>query len=165
MGMVDATPILVSAFQLFDFITAGVLSPCSLKSPAARSSIFERWNTKVAFGCAKKNAFRLPGDDPQQLAEQIVLRIAVAQMLPIAFGEWHTTRLASLRAPITHGVQVMIHAMMLSQPVALTGVTGEHLGFGLDHLANIHAKCGRKGPAQGIFPLDGIGVIEVRNSF
>src|SRR5262245_12316487 len=59
----------------------------------------------------------------QHLAEQIVLRVAVSQVLAKALGECHTDIFAALRAPITHSQDVLIHAVMFHEPIALTGVT------------------------------------------
>jgi hypothetical protein len=52
--MVDGTPILDIAFQVFDFVTAGVLSPCLLKSPAARFSDLERCTKRLRLNAQKK---------------------------------------------------------------------------------------------------------------
>src|SRR5438067_843197 len=56
----------------------------------------------------------------------------MAEMLAEAFGEGDAVWAAAPAAPVAHGLEVLIHAMMLQQPVALTRMAGEHLGLGFD---------------------------------
>jgi hypothetical protein len=42
-------------------------------------------------------------------------------------------------------------------------MTSQHLGLGVDHLADINAEPRSNIPAQGVLPLNGIPVIQIRN--
>src|SRR5229473_3648759 len=86
------------------------------------------------------------------------------QMLSITFGECSTAGFTSLGAPISHGIQVMVHAMMFAQPITLAGVAGQHLGLCFDFRTDVDAKSGGDFTTEGILSLDGIGIIHMRNS-
>jgi len=58
----------------------------------------------------------------QELPEKIVLRVAVTQVLAEALAVSDAGFAAAAGTPIAHGVDVLVHAMVLAQPFPLTGV-------------------------------------------
>src|SRR4051812_38224706 len=68
----------------------------------------------------------------QELRENIILWIAMAQVLAKSLGESNPELAAALGAPLFHRDDIVVHAVMLQQPVALAGVAGEHVGLQVD---------------------------------
>src|SRR5262245_30032374 len=58
----------------------------------------------------------------QERAQQVVLGVAVPQVLAEALGEGHAAGAAAAGAPVAHRLQVLVHAVVLEQPLALAGV-------------------------------------------
>lgn len=58
-------------------------------------------------------------------------------MLAKAFRCANANRLAPHRAMLLHCFNVLIHSMVRPQPLALTGVTCEHVDLPIKHIRNI----------------------------
>src|SRR5262249_32305215 len=101
----------------------------------------------------------------EYFAEQIDRRIAVAEMLAKALGKGDARFLAAPGAPVAHGVDVVIDAVVLQQPFSLAGVRRQHGDFRLEHAADIHAKRWSDIAAERILALDRIAIVQVRDVF
>src|SRR5262245_12965079 len=104
-----------------------------------------------------------PLPSAEELAEQVILRIAVAEVLAVSFGEGDDALAAAVRAPFFHRCDVVVHPVMLDQPVSLADVGGEHLSLCVDHFANINAKAGCDLVAQRAFAFNRVAVIQMRD--
>ncbi len=84
-------------------------------------------------------------------------------MLPKAFGIGNAVRAALLRAPALHGFHVLIHAMMLEQPVALAGVSGQHRRLRVHDAGDVDGKTRWDRPAEQVLAFNRIAVVKVRD--
>src|SRR5262245_57281201 len=87
---------------------------------------------------------------PQDLAEEIVLGITVAQMLAISFSKGDAPVFPLLSRPAPHRFEVVIDAMVFEQPIALAGMASEERGLVVDNRTNVDPKVVRDLAAQGI---------------
>ena len=71
---------------------------------------------------------------------------------------------APMRAPLGLTFQVLIHSMLSEQPLALAGVTGEHLPLGLEDSRDIHVKVDRDGLSLAVRSFERIHEVKMRNS-
>src|SRR5262249_41354360 len=103
-------------------------------------------------------------DRAEQPDEQIVLRIAMAEVLSKSLRECSTAFATSARAPILHRFNVIVHPVMLEEPIALAGVLGQHFGLDLNDRANVDAKGRRNLLTESIFAFDRIAIIQAWDS-
>ena len=80
---------------------------------------------------------------------------------PFAIIEAHQT--AALTGPAFHGEDVIVNAVLATEPFALAGMTGEHAALGLEGGLHVGYEVGLQRLAEAIHTGDGIDEVEVRN--
>lgn len=84
-------------------------------------------------------------------------------MLAEAFGVLHINFFASLLVGLFHGDDVLVHAVMFEEPVALAGVAAEHFFFGLSYGGDIDEHGRFDLLAKVVDAVHWVGVVKVRN--
>src|SRR5262245_15309398 len=87
----------------------------------------------------------------------------MALVLPEAFTELEASQLAAAGAPLSHRFYVVIHVVVLLQPVSLALMFPQHLGFAPDLLRDVDDKVRTDFTAFPIQPFIGVTEIQVRN--
>ena len=98
---------------------------------------------------------------PSSSGQQIILRIAVSQVLPESLGIRRADQFPAPAAHRLHGLDVFIHAVLFQEPLALAGMAGEHAGLRLDHAGGVHDRRRIDGHAQQVFAFDRVGIVQV----
>ena len=68
---------------------------------------------------------------PDELEEQIVLRVRMPEVLPIRLGGLYADLATAPATPFLHLIQVLVDAVLFEQPPALAFMTREHIPFQL----------------------------------
>src|SRR5438034_78147 len=71
-------------------------------------------------------------EDPEELAEEVVLGVGMAAVLAEAFGGGDAALTAALARPLPHRADVFVDAEVLQQQLSLAGVAAEHLDLALE---------------------------------
>src|SRR5260370_31407103 len=85
------------------------------------------------------------------------------QVLAETLRERHAAAPAALRAPVAHGPQILIDAVVFEKPSALTVMGGQHFLFPFDHSADVDGKARLDVSAQRVLALYRIAVIKMGN--
>ena len=105
----------------------------------------------------------MPLHRAQQFAQNVVLRVAVPQVLTIPFGEGDPGHLALLRGPVAHRIDEVVHAVVFAQPRPLAFVARQHAGFVVDGRRDVDAERRSDRLAENILAFERIAVEEVRD--
>ena len=92
--------------------------------------------------------------------DQWIMRIAVAEVLTKAFRIQGAAFAAALSRPFGHAIQVLIHAVVLAEPVSLGFVPGQHLALGLHPARDVHVELRMDSVTHRIDAFHRIRIIE-----
>src|SRR5262249_35180001 len=99
----------------------------------------------------------------QELGQEVVLRVAVAEVLAEALGVGDAGLPAAAGTPVAPRGEGGGHAGGREQPLALAGVRRQHLGLGGDDRAHVDTEGRLHVAAQRVLALHGVAVVEVRD--
>ena len=88
----------------------------------------------------------------------------MAQVLTEAFGAGDATASALTGAPIAHGLDVVVHAVVLAQPVALAGMAGEHRPLGREGARDVDVEVRGHRAAVAVDARERVDEVEVRDA-
>ena len=100
---------------------------------------------------------------PEQFEQEIILWVRVPLVLPERLGVGDTDLGPAAGSPFCLDVEIFVDAMLSHEPVALAGVTGQHLSLGRKDRRNIDVKIDRHRPSVAVDTFERVDVIEVRN--
>src|ERR1043166_3948694 len=120
-------------------------------------------NTPAHHGAGRRQGAPRSGAACQQVRDDVLLGITVPKVLPEALGIGDSRQPTTLGAPIRHRLNVLVHPVVLHQPVTLAGVALKHFHLDVDNVADIDDEVRRDVAAERVLSLNRVTVIEVRN--
>src|SRR5262249_17889293 len=99
----------------------------------------------------------------QEFTEQVALWVTVPEVLAEGLGVGDAGLRARVRRPLPHCLDVLVHAVLPTQPLALAGVRCQHLPLRLDHRRDVHMQARRYVLAHRPLALNWVAIIQMRN--
>ena len=102
---------------------------------------------------------------PEQFTKNVVLWVAVPQVLAEAFRVGNSRGLPLSRAPFFHRLDQVIHSVVLPEPRTLALMAIQHPSLPLDRSRNVDPERRNDWLPEGILPLQRVAVEQVRDVF